>query len=138
MHIQPYLFFEGRCEEALEFYRTAIGAETLRLMRYKESPDPSQCNPATLDKVMHGSFRVGETIVLVSDGRCDREKANFDGFCLTLNADSDADAQRLFAALGDGGQVRMPLAETFFASSFGMLADRFGVGWMVIKVKPMP
>jgi PhnB protein len=137
MHIQPYLFFDGRCDEALEFYKKTIGAETLMLMRYKESPDPAQCNPATLDKVMHASFRVGETIVLASDGHCEG-KAKFEGFSLTINADSDADAQRLFAALGEGGQVTMPLSETFFASSFGMLADRFGVGWMVIKVKPMP
>jgi len=137
MHIEPYLFFEGRCEEALEFYRTALGAEITMLMRYKDSPDPAACNPATLDKVMHASVRIGETTVLASDGRCE-EKASFDGFCLTIHAETDADAQRLFAALSDGGQVRMPLAETFFASSFGMLADRFGVGWMVIKVKPMP
>src|ERR1700733_5136018 len=92
MHIQPYIFFEGRCEEALEFYRTAIGAETLRLMRYKESPDQSQCNPATLDKVMHASFRVGESIVLASDGHC-QDKATFAGFFLTLNADTDDDAK---------------------------------------------
>ena len=137
MHIQPYLFFDGRCDEALEFYKQTLGAETLMLMRYKESPDPAQCNPDTLDKVMHASFRVGESIVLASDGHC-QGNAKFEGFSLTINADTDADAQRLFTALSEGGAVRMPLAETFFATSFGMLADRFGVGWMVIKVKPMP
>lgn len=137
MHIEPYLFFDGRCDEALEFYKTALAAEILMVMHYKDSPDQSQCNPATLDKVMHASFRVGGSTVLASDGHCEG-KAKFEGFSLTINADSDAEAQRLFAALSEGGEVRMPLSETFFATSFGMLADRFGVGWMVIKVKPMP
>jgi len=136
MHIQPYIFFEGRCEEALDFYRTAVGAETLMVMHYKDSPDQSQCNPATLDKVMHASFRVGDSIVLASDGHC-KDKATFAGFFLTLNADTDDDAKRLFAALSEGGQVMMPLADTFFATSFGMLADKFGMQWMIIKVRPM-
>ena len=137
MFVQPYLFFDGRCEEALDFYKKTLGAETLMVMHYKDSPDQSQCNPATLDKVMHASFRVGDSVVLASDGHC-QNNAKYEGFSLTINADTDADAQRLFAALGDGGSVMMPLSETFFATSFGMLTDRFGVGWMVIKVKPMP
>jgi PhnB protein len=131
MLVQPYLFFDGRCEEAVEFYRKALGAEIQRLMRFKESPDPNMCQPGTLEKVMHMSFRVGDTTVLASDGRC-QGQPNFQGFSLTLTAADDAEAERLFNALADGGQVQMPLAKTFFSSRFGMVADRFGVPWMVL------
>ncbi len=104
----------------------------MMLMRYSDSPDQSQCNPARLDKVMHSSFRVGDTVLSASDGHGDGE-ASFEGISLTINAESDEEAERLFAALSDGGQITVPLAKTFFASSFGMLQDRFGVGWMVLK-----
>jgi PhnB protein len=128
MQIQPYLFFNGRCDEAIAFYREAVGAELLMLMRYKDSPDPtSHGNP---DKVMHAALRVGDTTVLVSDGNC-AGQAHFDGFALSLTVASDAEADRCFAALTDGGSALMPLAKTFFSSKFGMLADRFGVMWMV-------
>jgi len=133
MLIQPYLFFEGRCDEAIEFYRKAVGAEVVMLMRYKDCPDPAQCKPETLDKVMHAAFKVGDSVVLASDGYCNEADRKFEGFSLTLNVQSDADAQRYFAALSEGGKVTMPMDKTFFASSFGMLHDRFGVGWMVIK-----
>ena len=128
MQIQPYLFFEGRCEEAVEFYRTMLGAEVTMLMRYKEGPEP--CSSGTEEKVMHASLRIGDTTVLVSDGRCGG-KPNFQGFALSLTVSNDAEAERLFAALGDGGQVQMPLSKTFFTTRFGMVADRFGVSWMV-------
>ena len=131
MQVQPYLFYEGRCEEALAFYRGALGAEVTMLMRFKESPDPGMVAPGTGDKVMHASFRIGETMVLASDGRC-QGKPNFQGFSLSVGAPSEAEADRLFAALGEGGQVQMPMAKTFFSPRFGMVADRFGVGWMVI------
>ena len=137
MLIQPYLMFEGRCEEAIEFYREALGAELQMMMRYKESPDappPGMIPPGSENKVMHSSFRVGETTVMASDGGCSG-KPNFQGITLSLTVRDDAEAQRTFAALADGGQVRMPLGKTFFSSSFGMLADRFGVGWMVIVMK---
>jgi PhnB protein len=130
MQVQPYLFFEGRCEEALEFYKSALGAEVTMLMRFKDGPDPAMTPPHAGNKVMHLSFRIGETTVLASDGRCSG-KPNFQGFSLTLVVPDDAEAERLFAALGDGGQVQMPLAKTFFSSRFGMVADRFGVGWMI-------
>jgi PhnB protein len=128
VQIQPYLFFEGRCEEAIEFYRAKLGAEVTMLMRYKESPEP--CPPANAEKVMHASLRIGDTTVLVSDGRCG-DKPSFEGFALSLTVSSDAEAERLFAALGDGGQVQMALATTFFSTRFGMVADRFGVLWIV-------
>ena len=131
MHVQPYLFFDGHCEEALDFYRSKLGAEVTALMRYKESPDPGMCSPNTLDKVMHASFKVGDTTVMASDGRC-QGKPSFQGFALTIMAANDSEAERLFGALADGGQVQMPLEKTFFSSRFGMVADRFGVGWMVI------
>jgi PhnB protein len=130
MQVQPYLFYEGRCEEALAFYRGALGAEVTMLMRFKESPDPGMVAPGTGDKVMHASFRIGETTVLASDGRC-QGSASFQGFALSLTVPNEAEAERLFGALGDGGQVQMPMTKTFFSPRFGMVADRFGVSWMV-------
>lgn len=128
--VQPYLFFGGRCEEALEFYRSAIGAEVGMLMRYKESPDPTGLPECFEDKVMHASFRVGETTLMASDGRCEGT-ANFDGFSLSITVPDESEAERVFAALSEGGLVTMPLEQTFWAPKFGMLVDRFGVGWMV-------
>jgi len=134
MQVQPYLFFEGRCEEALEFYRSALGAEMKMLMRYKDNPDPTQrsmVSPGSEEKVMHATFRVGDSTIMASDGHC-QGGAKFQGFALTLTVADDAEAERLFARLGDGGHVAMPLAKTFFSSRFGMLTDRFGVMWMMI------
>ena len=134
MLVQPYLFFDGRCEEALEFYRRTLGAEVTALMRFKEDAGACQSGmipPGSEEKVMHASFRVGGTEVMVSDGRCTGQP-NFQGFSLSLSVPDVATADRLFAALGDGGQVQMPLGETFFSSKFGMVADRFGVSWMVV------
>ena len=130
MQVQPYLFFEGRCEEAVEFYRSALGAEVTMLMRFKDSPDPAMISPGTEDKVMHASLRIGQTTVLASDGRCEG-RPTFQGFSLSLTVPSETEADRLFASLGDGGQVQMPLTRTFFSPRFGMVADRFGVSWMV-------
>ena len=131
MQVQPYLFFEGRCEEALEFYRKALGAEVTMLMRFKDSPERTMCRPGDENKVMHAAIRVGESTVLVSDGRC-KGRPGFQGFSLSLIAADEAEAERLFTALAEGGQVQMPLAKTFFSPRFGMVADRFGVAWMVI------
>ena len=128
--IQPYVFFEGRCQEALDYYRRVLGAEVTALMRFKESPDPGMIQPGSEDKVMHASFRVGETTVLASDGRCGGHPS-FQGFALSLTVASEAEADRLFGALVDGGQVIMPLTTTFFSPRFGMTTDRFGVSWMV-------
>ena len=134
MHVQPYVFFDGCCEEALEFYKKALGAEVTMLMRFKECPETPKegmVPPGSEDKVMHASFRIGETEILASDGNC-RGKTSFDGFSLTINVANDAEAKKTFDAMVDGGQVVMPLGKTFFASQFGMLVDRFGVHWMVI------
>jgi PhnB protein len=134
MHAQPYLFFDGRCEEAIEFYRKTLGAEVAMLMRFKDSPEPPQPGmvpPGAENKVMHAEFRIGNTTVMASDGRC-LGKPTFQGFSLALTADNDAEAERLFDALGNGGQVQQPLIKTFFSSRFGMVADRFGVGWMIV------
>ena len=131
MQVQPYLFFDGRAEEAAEFYRRALGAEVTMLMRFKESPDPGSCAPGSEEKVMHMSLQIGKTQILASDGHC-TGKPNFQGFGLTITVDSEAEADRVFAALGEGGQVQMPLTKTFFSPRFGMVADRFGVSWMVI------
>ena len=130
MQVQPYLFFEGRCEEAVEFYRKALGAEVTMLMRFRDSPEPGMVPPGGGDKVMHMAFRVGDTTLLASDGRCSG-RPGFEGFALSLTVADDAQAERFFTSLAEGGQVHMPLTKTFFASSFGMVADRFGVSWMV-------
>ena len=131
MQVQPYLMFDGRTEEALNFYKSKLGAEVSMLMRFKDSPDPNMCAPGSGEKVMHSCFRVGDTAVMASDGRC-QGKPSFQGFALSLTARNEAEAERLFAALSDGGQVQMPLAKTFFSPRFGMVADRFGVSWMVV------
>jgi PhnB protein len=131
MLIQPYLSFEGRCDEAVEFYRTALGAEVLMLMRFKDSPDQSMISPGSADKVMHVAMRIGETTVMASDGRCSGQPG-FNGISLSLTVADDAEAERSYAALQEGGQIMMPLAKTFFASKFGMVTDRFGVNWMVM------
>ncbi len=131
--VQPYLFFEGQCEEAVEFYKKALGAEVNMLMRYKESPEPPPpgCAPPDPNKIMHASFVIGETQIRASDGRC-AGKPNFEGFALSLTVKMAAEADRAFAALADGGKIQMPLAKTFFSERFGMVADRFGVLWMVL------
>jgi PhnB protein len=130
MELQPYLFFDGRCEEAMAFYHAALGAEQGMLMRFKECPEPGMAPPGDAEKVMHARMRIGETELLMSDGRCTGQPV-FQGFSLSLTASDTAEAERLFAALSDGGEVRMPLVKTFFSPLFGMVADRFGVAWMV-------
>jgi PhnB protein len=135
MQVQPYLNFDGRCEEAIEFYRAALSAEVTMLTRFSDYPGPADPRMvAPKDKVMHARIRIGETEVMASDGRCGGQP-KFQGVSLSLTVSHDSEAQRLFAALADGGQVQMPLAKTFFSTQFGMLADRFGVSWM-IYVKP--
>ena len=134
MQVQPYLFLEGRADEAIEFYKKTLGAQVEMLMRWKDAPDKSMCSPGNENKVMHSCMKIGETSVMASDGR-NSGKPNFDGFALSVDAKSDADAKTMFDALSDGGQVVMPVGPTFFASSFGMVRDRFGVHWMVIKPK---
>lgn len=139
MQVQPYLFFEGRCEEAIELYRSALGAEVTDLMRYKDNPQPSSSEtcqamhlpPGSEDKVMHASFRIGGTEVMASDGMCSGQPS-FQGVSLSVAVPDEATADRFFAALGDGGQVQMPMGQTFFSPRFGMVADRFGVSWMII------
>jgi PhnB protein len=134
MQVQPYIFFDGRCDEALEFYKKALGAKVDMLMRFKEAPDQAMITPESKDKVMHAAVHIGDSQILMSDGRCNG-KPSFQGFSLTINAADTATADQQFKALAEGGQVQMPLGETFFASRFGMLADKFGVGWMIIVEK---
>jgi PhnB protein len=129
--VQPYLFFGGRCEEAIEFYRKALGAELVMLARFKDAPERQPGLPECFDeKVMHASLQVGETTIMASDGRCEGQ-APFEGFSLSITVSAEAEAERVFAALSDGGLVTMPLEKTFWAPKFGMLKDLFGVAWMV-------
>jgi PhnB protein len=132
MQVQPYLFFEGRSEEAIDFYRRTLGAETIMLMRWKDCPVPPQpgMTPPSPDKIMHARLKIGDTTVLLADGMC-QSQASFQGFSLSITVADRGEAERVFNALADGGQVRMPLGETFFSPSFGIVADKFGVGWMV-------
>jgi PhnB protein len=140
MYVQSYLFFDGRCDEALEFYRKALGAEVQMLVRFKDSPvppNPGDCGgkvpPA--DKVMHAQFRVGDTVIMASDGQC-QGQAKFEGFVLSMTVDDAAQADRAFNALAEGGKVHMPLGQTFFSPRFGMVADKFGVSWMILVPRP--
>ena len=137
MAVTPYLFFDGRCEEALDFYKKTLGAEVEMLMRVKDSPQPPPAGtypPGSENKIMHSSFRINGTTVMASDG-CAQGKPKFEGFALSVDTKDEAIADRMFAALADGGKVQMPLGETFFSRRFGMVADRFGVGWMIIVEK---
>jgi PhnB protein len=134
MAVTPYLMFAGRCEEAIEFYKKALGAEVGMMMRFKESPEkppPGTLPPGSDNKIMHACLRINGDEVMASDG-CEQGQPKFEGFSLSLNAKDEAEADRMFAALADGGKVQMPLTKTFFAKRFGSVADRFGVGWMVI------
>jgi len=137
--VEPYLFFGGRCEEALAFYRAAAGAEVGLMMRYSDSPEPippGMIPPGFEDKVMHATFRIGGTTIMASDGN--EEGASFSGFSLSISVPTEDDAKRVFAGLVEGGSVTMPLTKTFYSPCFGMLTDRFGVGWMVIVPGEMP
>jgi PhnB protein len=137
MLMQPYVFFDGRCEEAIDFYKKAIGAKAEMVMHWKDCPDKSAVTPQNENKVMHACVQVGDAKLLASDGRCEG-KPDFKGFALTLSAKTDAEADKLFNALSDGGQVQMPLTKTFFSPKFGMCADKFGIGWMVLVESAPP
>ena len=137
--VQPYLFFDGKCEEALDFYKSALGAKVEMLMRLKDNHDPmppGMCAPGSENKVMHAAFHIGNTLVMASDGMAGG-KPEFKGFSLSVNAKDEAEADKLFGALGKGGKVVMPLAKTFYSPRFGMVTDKFGVGWMVIVPQKM-
>jgi PhnB protein len=136
MPVSPYLFFNGRCEEAIAFYQKALGLKLEEMMRFKDNPDlksgePSMCMPGAENKIMHACLRIGDTILMASDGMS-QDKPEFKGFSLTINAKDAAEADRLFGALAEDGQVQMPLGKTFFSPRFGAVADKFGVSWMVI------
>ena len=136
MKVQAYVSFHGRCEEALEFYKKSIGAEVTGLMRWKDSPDETMKSPPGYEeKVMHAAFRIGETELMADDGMGEKQ-AEFRGMTLAIEVADDAKAKRIFAALGEGGIVTMPLMKTFWTSSFGMLTDKFGVPWMVNVAAP--
>ena len=140
MQVQSYLFFDGRCEEAIEFYKKTLGAKVDMLMRFKDSPEPPPPGcvaPGAENKVMHAAFHVGDTLVMASDGMEMKGKPEFKGFSLSVDAKDEAEADRLFAALGKGGKVQMPLAKTFYSPRFGVVADKFGVSWMVIVPQKM-
>jgi PhnB protein len=131
MHVQTYLWFDGRAQEGIDFYKKAVGAQVTAMMRYKEAPDQSMISKGSEEKVMHGAIKIGDTEILISDGR-NQGHPKFDGFALTIQANDVGEAEKYFKVLGEGGEVTMPLAKTFFAKSFGMLKDKFGVNWIVL------
>jgi PhnB protein len=131
MQVQSYLTFEGRAEEAIEFYKKALDAKVTMLMRWKDSPDKSMCSPGNENKIMHSYMTIGETGVMISDGRSTGQP-KFDGFALSIATKTEAEADKLFNALGEGGKVTMPLGKTFFSPRFGVLSDKFGVSWMIL------
>lgn len=134
MLVQPYVFFDGRCEEAFQFYEKAVGARLEMKMKYKESPEkhpPGMLPPGYEEKIMHMSFHVGKSLVMASDGMCGGD-AKFEGMSLALSVDTEGEAQKVFAALSEGGNVQMPMNKTFFSPAFGMVADKFGVHWMIM------
>ncbi|MEO8203603.1 MAG: VOC family protein [Betaproteobacteria bacterium] len=136
MLVQPYVFFEGRCEEALDFYAKAIDAKLEMKMKYSESPGGSGSRPSGLpagsdDKIMHAAFKVGDSLVMASDGMCSGQ-AGFKGVALTISMDDQASVRRMFEALAQGGQVHMPLEKTFYSPLFGVVADKFGLSWMLM------
>ena len=143
MQVQPYVFFDGKCDEAVEFYKKALGAQVKMLMRFKDGPpqNPEQCpggKPVPGDKVMHAELAIGETTILVSDGQS-TGNPKFDGFSLAIGCKTVDEVERLWKGLSDGGHPIMPLTQTFFSPKFGMIADKFGVTWMVMAnpQKPM-
>jgi PhnB protein len=134
MRVEPYLFFNGRCDEAIEFYKRTLNAQVVMVMRFKDSPEPPK--PGTIppgheNKVMHAGFKIGETLVMASDGHS-AAAPNFQGFALSINVSTEVEADKVFAALAKGGSVMMPLAKTFFSPKFGMLTDKVGVNWWII------
>jgi len=137
MKVQAYVTFGGRCEEALEFYKKSIGAEVTGLLHWKESPDAAMKSPPGFEeKIMNASFRIGETDLMADDGMGGQKHAEIKGMTLAIEVADDAEAKRVFTALGEGGKVTMPLMKTFWTSSFGMLTDQFGVPWMVNVAAP--
>jgi PhnB protein len=131
--IQPYLFFGGRCDEAIEFYKSALGAQVEMLMRFNESPEPpppDMLTPGFEKKIMHASFKIGQSVIMASDG-CSEEESGFKGFSLSISVATEDEANKVFSALSEGGKVNMPLGRTFWSPCFGMVEDKFGVGWMV-------
>ena len=138
MNVQAYLTFGGRCEEALEFYKKSLGAEITGMLRWKDSPDAAMKPPPGFEnKIMNAAFRIGQTELMADDGMAEKP-AEFKGMTLAIGVADDAEAKRVFTALGDGGNVTMPLMKTFWTSSFGMLTDKFGVPWMVNVAEPKP
>jgi len=138
MKIDAYISFEGRCEEAINFYRQALGAQVVMQMRFKEAPPEAQANmtPGTGEKIMHASLGIGDSVLMMSDGYCTGQGV-FKGVSLSLTVKDEVEAEQRYAALSEGGQAQLPLHKSFFARSFGMLTDRFGIPWMVDCEKPM-
>jgi PhnB protein len=139
MQVQPYVFFNGRCEEALTYYREKLGAEVTFMMRFKDAPpDPKNPpRPGLEDKIMHANIQLGSSQWMASDGNCDPAAGPLSGFSLSLTVEDAASAEQYFNALADGGQVAMPWGETFWSKGFGMAVDRFGLMWMV-TLPPQP
>ncbi|MBV8799874.1 MAG: VOC family protein [Alphaproteobacteria bacterium] len=136
MEINPYLNFNGNCGEAFQFYAKVLGGKDLRIMTFADAPPGMPVTRETKNQVMHARFRVGDTMIMGSDGPGGRYNKP-QGYAVNIGVDTPEEADRIFAALAEGGNVGMPIAETFWAKRFGVVTDRFGTHWMVNCEKPM-
>jgi PhnB protein len=135
MRLNPYLVFNGQCQAAFRFYEQCLGGKIAAMMTYGDSPLAEQCGPQSRDRIMHARLQVGDTVLMGSDAPPDRFQA-MQGMSVTLNIEQAAEAERVFHALAEGGNVIMPIGETFWAQRFAMLTDRFGTPWMINCEKP--
>ena len=134
MNVQTTLNFYGRTEEAVQFYCRTIEAEILFLMRFRDRPGASRMKLGLEEKIFHATFRIGSTVIMASDCGCEHSstEAKFEGFSFALRVETQEKAERFFAALSEGGRIQMPLQETFFATRYGIVIDRFGISWKVM------
>ena len=135
MKMQTYVNFAGSCAEAFRYYEKHLDGTTGMMMTQSQSPDQSRVKPDMKDKILHARIAIGGTQLMGADiPTAEPMRSAY----LSLSVDSDGEAERIFAALSDGGQVFMPIQETFFASRFAQLRDRFGINWMILHERPMP
>jgi len=137
MKMHTYLLFDANCAEAFHYYEYHLGAKITGLMTYSQAPNAPEMPPEQAKAVLHARLELGDNVLMASDAAPGLFKT-MEGTYLTLSVDSDAEAERIYAALADGGNAHTPIQETFFATRYAQLRDRFGILWMVIHERPMP
>jgi len=135
MKMTTYVNFPGTCKEAFAFYEQHLGAKTLMMMTFDQMPDPKHAPAGMEQKILHAQMTIGDTVLMASDGpKVEPMRSAY----LSLGVDSDKEAERIYKALSDGGEVFMAMEETFFAHRFAQFRDKFGINWMIIHDRPMP